>query len=386
MDIMLTSFGLGMGEPSPHVSSSGFNKLPPLVLSKSATAANFVRNYSPRPTFTFDYAALLMFDRVLIDTASYEQLMQYDITVLDEKEAADIRIFLAELENSGRLVARDFMMTTSETRSIWQLALEYDLNNLTEWTEPLESSLRIWNQTLASLDSEDPILQVGDENVRAQDVSMQLTHHHGARMPLSLELCLDALRRWKSKQEPSVREYARQLLEDYLSYVNINIALAYEFDAAFIDWADFEPFYRKKFNLAGQRERPSAESIAAAKNLIEVVFPYFLPCDMKQLVRVYEDARIEQLRQVIQEAVEGKVEFDADYAASTLREVLKIERKSAVRRKISGWATLPLGIVPIIGTGLQKSAEEAINVAWADRPKKKFGWFYLIDELCVEPD
>ncbi|MFC1971213.1 hypothetical protein ACFLV0_04720 [Chloroflexota bacterium] len=69
-----------------------------------------------------------------------------------------------------------------------------------------------------------------------------------------------------------------------------------------------------------------------------------------------------------------------------MRDVLRLEHKSILRRKITDWATLPLGIIPVLGTGIQKGADEIVNTLWSDRPLKKYSWFYVLNKLDASLD
>ena len=111
--------------------------------------------------------------------------------------------------------------------------------------------------------------------------------------------------------------------------------------------------------------------------------PSSFPVDPKTLARAFDDRRIDDLREMVQQAVRGKVEFNCEFAIRTLQEVLRVEGVAAVRRKFTGWSTLPLGLIPVIGTGVQKVAEETINTLWSDRPQKEFAWYYLISDLVA---
>lgn len=52
-----------------------------------------------------------------------------------------------------------------------------------------------------------------------------------------------------------------------------------------------------------------------------------------------------------------------------------------IKTKLISWGTLPLGLVPTIGTPLQKGAEELLGALLIDRSlEKEFEWFYLLND------
>lgn len=82
---------------------------------------------------------------------------------------------------------------------------------------------------------------------------------------------------------------------------------------------------------------------------------------------------------------EGR-DFDPLECIQILKEILRLEKKAVFRRKITGWATLPLGFIPLIGTPLQKGVEELVDRLWADRPANEYNWYYLISDLDLSSD
>lgn len=383
MDLVLTSFGLGMRE---HERSYPFHRMPPLIMHETTGR------------FSLDYAGLLMFDRVIVDERGYERIL--DTRVSDEpwmtddmkekiheatREYVD---FLKSLEKAGRLLPRNFDDLLSQNRDVLEQALNYDMKNLTEWVDPLEVSLEKWNGIMERLRQGCRRNSVRSDAIDEEESRFcrMLAHDLGSHQ-LPIPMYLESLKKWKKKQPSFLRERSREFLRDYLSYVNVNIILSYEHESPFIDWEDLQPFYDRKFRNAGRREQPAKGTIDQSRKLFEVMFPYFIPRDHKALARAIEDNRIEQLRELVSGAVAGKVEFDSEFAVRTLKDVLNVERFASLRRRVTGWATLPLGLVPVVGTGIQKAAEEGINAIWSGRPLRKYSWFYLINELdagCAE--
>jgi hypothetical protein len=380
MDLILTSFGLGMKDGGDE---NAFYRLPPLIFHRASGR------------LTLDNAGLLMFDRVVVDALSYERVLHPSVPdgpwitpeIKDQLRRAteEYSDFLKALEKSGRLIPKNFDRIISDNKQLLQQALQYDMKNITKWATPFQASLEKWHSLV------DRLRLVGQQNrdkptdleVQEAEFSAAQAHSLASRF-YPIHECVEALKNWKKKQPVSLRDMSRDFLRDYLSYVNINVMLSYEYESPFIDWEDMEPFYEMKFKTAGRHEQPGRSAMIQSRKLFEVVFPYFSPRSYKALARAINDKRVDELRNLVSDAVAGKVDFDSDFAIRTLKEVLKVERYANIRRKITGWATLPLGLIPVLGTGVQKGAEEGLNAVWSGRPLRKYNWFYFIDELSIK--
>src|SRR5208282_5863361 len=369
MDLLLTSFGLGMTERQER---SAFRRLPPFVLHQNINR------------FGFDFAGLLMFDRILVEEAIYRQAlephefedgyMNNHFAEVRRKAFQEYSECLRCLEKSGRLLVRDFGQAADKRNALHEAALDYDMKNPAEWVKPLEESFEKWQRTVQQLRQGLNSVRKSDANdwagIEANNLACA-AHDYVSKGSL-VHYCIDALKNWKKQQDQELSGHARNLLRDYLGYVNQNIILAYEFGASFMDWDDFEPFYQKKFRLAGIGEHPGRFELEQSRKVFDLFFPYSVPLDVKALPKAFEDKRLDELRRLVADAVAGKVVFDSEFAAETLRQVLKVEQKSAFGRKMTGWATLPLDLAPVLGTGFPKLIEEAAHAVWNDRPRRNY--------------
>jgi hypothetical protein len=179
---------------------------------------------------------------------------------------------------------------------------------------------------------------------------------------------------------PYEREYAKHVVKEYLTYISANLCLAENTDSFIHDWSDIEPIYNKKFRIS-LREDVSNKEFYQARQLFSIVFPEFHIDNVKGFIKVLEDKRIKSLRELIKKATKGNITFDEQFANSTLREVLKVEQKVNLKRKIVGWATLPLGFIPWLGTPIQKAAEELISKSLEKKERGSKEWYYLISQI-----
>ncbi len=381
MNVILTSFGIGMNKTSEY---SPFYRMPPLLLEERTTSLQL------------DYAALFIFDRVIIDEYTYfkdidpnlERFEHYphDVVQKIQKAAEEYSAVLRLLEKSGRLVLKNFDRIFSKTKTYLSDTTEMDVasKNIAKWIKPLELSFKKWLELVSKLRFDRDEYSNFKEG-RTQDTSYlpraELLHSLGGQ-GISSQIYLEWLREWKKKLSPSMRDSVRRLLRDYLSYVNFNLLLSFELDCPFVDWIDFQPFYDYKFQNAFEHHT-YAKIADHSKKLFDLLFPYFIPKSPKELISVIENRKLDKLRDLIKESVKKNIEFDNAFAVNTLKEVIKLEQKATLRRRISGWATLPLGFIPVVGTPVQKTTEETINSIWADKPLKEYSWFYLINDLDV---
>ena len=174
----------------------------------------------------------------------------------------------------------------------------------------------------------------------------------------------------------------RDVLQAYLAYVNANLVLASELEVPFHDWLDFTPFYSAKFLSVGKKEDQTQTGRKQVERLFTVAFPELAIQDTSSLLKVLNDKRVQDLRQLIGDAVLGKVQFDERFAKSVLAEVLQSERKVTRFRNVLGYLTLPIGFIPGIGTPAQKLVEEAVGMPVAKKMKQKHEWFYMLSEIA----
>jgi hypothetical protein len=194
-----------------------------------------------------------------------------------------------------------------------------------------------------------------------------------------------ALESSRKRRESEHREALRDVLREYLSYVNANLLLANELDGSLYDWSDFRPFYRDKFLRIGRDTAPGQEDVDNIRKLFQISFPEFAFWTPANVIRALKDRRIVELRRLVEAAAEGRVEFDREFGVRVLTEVLGVERSIGKLRNFVSYATLPLGLIPWVGDVVQKVVEEAVVQPIARKRKSNYRWFYLISEMAERP-
>ena len=393
MKLMLTSFGIDQTLASASRSESLFDRMPPVSFR------------SVNEAFMPDYELLILCDQIVMDETSFQQLISSP-----SRAYSGVADTFRALKTEGRVELVDFSSILSSNADLLDKMLDHDMRILDQWVVPLRESLtmwrhfaqisiQIWNderEQSHALDAktsdttvEYPRQFLHFRNGRALGMQSVLMHeihalmHHARNEAVDLshmvEAALDSSEKRKHKE---YRGALREVLRAYLSYVNANLVLSTELEIGFHDWLDFTPFYSTKFLSVGKREDAVQEGRKQVERLFTVAFPDLAIRDTTALLKLLNDKRIEELRQLISDAVLGKCEFDEHFANSVLAEVLQTERKVARFRNVLGYLTLPIGFVPWIGTPAQKVVEEAVARPMAKKMKQKHKWFYMLSEIA----
>jgi hypothetical protein len=393
MDIILTSFGMGMQSSN---AKSPFQRMPPLFLDEGAARDLPV----PWPRFYLDYAVFFMFDRVIVDEGTYEKAVSGEPRDSDSdrsprpsmieavREATrEYAGVLRSLQVSGRLILKNFDSIKSRTQPVLEQAIALDLSEIPRWGRSIESSISQWRSVRNRFsDQITDMRSIGLTDFEHEGIHVltQLMSIGEMRAHFSSYEIIGTIRRWKKRQPAEVRILARKLLRDYLAYINFNLILSCECQSPFIDWTDMQPLYEENFRPHGQdclRASESQQIAEKSRRLFNCLFPSLIPKSHTEMMRAINDKRTDDLRNFVKNAIDRGETFDTLECAAILKEILRLERRAGVRRSITGWATLPLGFIPVVGTPIQKGAEELINRLWSNKPIERFAWYYLIDEI-----
>lgn len=380
MELILTSFGLSHIEPPPDDGYGIFYRMIPVSMT------------STRHFLQPDYAVLLLCNRLVMDTESFERLVKSEHEYGYTQVAAVTRV----LYDEGFVRLVDFNTIVQEKRPLLERMLERDLKILDLWVKPMEESMCTWAAFAQSFEDglrerSVPATEPSDHGLGGTPASTreraiflhELGHHKHASWAIAhdYELLTEAIRSARSRRRSQHRDVLRRALTGYLAYVNANLVISRTLGLGFHDWSDFAPFYSAKFESVGQEERPGQGRIEKVKQLFEVAFPEFAAWNPKTLVRALRDPRIVDLRLLVEKSVREEIEFDVSFARRILAEVVEADRRVERTRRLVSLATLPLALIPRVGTVVQKGVDEvALRVAEADL-HAELRWFYLISEL-----
>lgn len=385
MRIMLTSFGIEDAGIADAGRESVFHRMPPVSFRKVNEA------------FMPDYELLILCDQIVMDEASFQQLIESPA-----RAYSGVSETFKALKEEGRIQLVDFPAILKSKGDLLGRMLKNDIGVLDRWVVPLRESLDLWRNFAqmsmqiwrddAHRASPDSVLGTGraamymHETLHRQAVLNLQMHSlmHNARnatanISMMVEIALDSSEKRKRKEYRSV---LRGVVEAYLSYVNANLVLADALDIGFHDWLDFTPFYSTKFLFVGKQEEETQEERKQVERLFTVAFPELAIQDTRSLLKALNDKRIEDLRQLVSDAVDGKVTFDEHFAKAILSEVLRGEIKLGRFRNVLGYLTMPIGLVPWVGTPAEKLIEETVGSAVSKKIRKEHRWFYMLSEIA----
>lgn len=404
MRILLTSFGIseslfrtedsfpGAFRLSPEdrpwahvhgvsVNRSLFDRMPPVDMRSIPNL------------FLPDYASLLLAEQILMDQESFRSLQSAAHPLFSKLADA-----LGALHEAGHITLVDYQGALQRDRELLENMLELDMRILDEWVPPLRESLEKWRgfaRNAERLLGEAEIAESGHYGGTDANLLHWTINFADGVCSDSDRLLAEALNSSRNRRKRKYRDVLRSTLRPYLRYVNCNLVLARQFSAGLHDWSDFLPFYHRKFAPVGQRTAGLESHTAELLRLFSVAIPQFTISDTKQLLRVIEDKRVQELRKVVSEAVAGKVTFDEEYARQTFCEVLRISEGSQRWRRIVSYLTIPIGQIPWAGPLLQKTVEEAAGKLIDRHLERDYQWFYLLSDVndspesaepCAEPD
>lgn len=381
MNVMLTSFEIALADRQGSVGNGMFYRMPPVSMSYLNRA------------FLPDFELLLLCDRLFMDRQSFEQLVNRR-----RREYCIVADVIQMLHSKGYVQLIDYRSLLHENRELVELMVARDMAGADAWLAPLRDCLETWREflhrimslagdTAWSVRTSSPDGAPVDDQMTAQNALLMF---HGANQLMCLlgeeaeyvgRIVEEALKYSTKRRKKEHREVLEQVLRTYLTYINSNIVLARLLGVPFHDWRDFLPFYEHKFLSVGQQSPEGELEIRECRRLFEVSFPEFAIRDAATLLKALEDPRITSLRRLVSDAVAGSVSFDADFARNVLRDVLMCERRATKYRTIVSYATSPVGLVPWIGTPVQKGIEETVGAVVGRRMREKYQWFYMLTEL-----
>ncbi|MBI5252419.1 MAG: hypothetical protein HY912_23235 [Desulfomonile tiedjei] len=384
MEAMLTSFGIDQAIAKPVEAPSMFHFMPPVSFRQ------WNQYFMP------DFNVLLLCDTVMMDESSFSRLVERPAPAY-----ATVSQAFRDLRADGRIQFVDFQQILRNNKALHQRMMENDIRILDQWVSPLRDSLTIWRnfsrQTielvanayqgdtgLPSLHSSAKLRPRHWQNVEAVIMDKLGTFIHDEHVAAQHigALIEEALLSSAKRRKKEYRSALREVLTDYLSYVNANLIIADELQVSFHDWQDFLPFYNLKFLSVGHDGIDIEKKRSQLEKFFTVAFPDLALRSPYALLTALNDKRIEELRRLIDEAAAGKVTFDQEFAKSVLAEVFRSERRTQKWRKVVGYATMPIGFVPWIGTPAQKLMEEAIGTPIERKLKKKHRWLYMLSDIA----
>ena len=385
MKIMITSFGIEHSLSSEADEETMFYRMPPVSF-------RWIKE-----TFLPDYELLLLCDSVIMDEASFDRLVHGSVASYSQVSET-----FQALRAEGRIELKDFSATLRPHAQLLNRMIDHDLSTLDQWVAPLRESLTLWRHF--SQMSMELMRRGGEEwfyqaplrdapRYRSGHIQANLMHemahmmHSEKNMVAHTSMLVeDALNSSVKRKRKEYREALRKVIRAYLTYVDANLILSHQLDLGFHDWLDFTPFYAAKFLSVGVSEDPVQAGRTQLEKLFSIPFPELAIRSPRALMKALNDKRLEELRRLVAEAVDGRVQFDDAFAKSVLSEVFRSSERARKWRSVLGYATIPIDFIPWIGTFAQKAVEEGIAIPLERKFKQKHRWFYMLSDIAASTD
>jgi hypothetical protein len=320
--------------------------------------------------FIPDFDLLLLCDSVIIDETSFKNLMSRSMPIYSEM--ADT---LDALKADGRVEMKDFSSLLISQSDLLDRMVDQDIKFLDNWVTPLRNSLSLWrsfSKTSVEIDS-----HFGNTMKGQLKIFHEIPWEND-----KIELALAALESSEKRKRRKYRSPLRDMLRIYLNYVNANLIISHQLGVGFHDWLDFMPFYEMKFLFVGEDGSSIEKNRYQLKQLFTIPFPNLAIRNPRSLIKALNDRRIEDLRALVNQAARGEIKLDNEFAKSVLIEVLDGVRGAKKWRNIIGYASLPIGFIPWIGTPAQKLVEEGVGRQIDNKFMEKHRWFYMLSEIA----
>lgn len=379
----------------------------PLFIRHAALGKSFVSvripPLSPTHIGHFDYFPFLLFDKVVVDRESYENVINWYKKPRGKefpyihKDAVEI---LKYLESTGHLLLKNYDDVLEPFAEAIRKQIEIDLFDkniyhafnvsLTLWRQFLFRYINISeNKGILFLKSKDKIFSSYYQNkgipwpdpvfeIDCKDLYEQIEaiKKFTDEWFITRELTPNT----KILEIKGLREYIPipSFLREYLLDINSTLVLSNILGEGFYDWNDYSPFYEYKLARAGQIEHKEKKQIGKLSKIFEVFVPEFSITKASYLERLIKDPRIKDLRRFVMESRIEQNKIDLKFYASVQKAVLEIEENIRKYSKVISYVTMPLGFIPWIGTFLEKTVEELLIRRKAKKAREPLSWYYLL--------
>jgi hypothetical protein len=326
-------------------------------------------SFDPNRGFVPDFPALMMFDEFVLDGEAYERL-EHPGERLWLKEWRDL---VRALRAEGSLAIED-VAGAAQARSHERGAmLRKDVKDPTRWWQAMAyyNALSSRAEKLLGSSPREAQRVAWDFNpeesygVRGSD-----GHVHNLAVVLA-----DA---GESANDAHLELFGTALAEvkRHLREVNACLITCDELDVAPLMWAPYRRYLEVKLP-----HTPVVDSQRASDEFFRIAFPAYAPTTVREFAKARTNRAVVALREEILRASEKGDALDPVYPQRVLTEVLRLEAKGARMRRIIGWISNAVGLVPVPGVGLAAAAAGEGVSALLDRKRRKpWRWFYLISD------
>lgn len=331
-------------------------------------------SFEPGQGFVPDFSVLMMFDEFIIPGQAYERIR-------NAPEPAWMGSWpevLELLEAEGALSTIDVEQEIKQVAHIRGGMLRRDMQDPAKWADAMtyyDALMATADRELRSRPSQAGMLAWEFDPNKVPGVEGPDGHYH----VLSGAPLVDP---GEDPDDPhyQLHETALSHLRSQLREVNAGLALAALLDVSPMFWAPYKGYLEVKSDEA-EAARNAEERSEATRLFFRIAFPRYRPDTIRELGRLRQDKRLQQLREIIVSASQTGDVMDPEYPQRILEEVLEVERKIGRIRQIVGWISAAIGLVPLPGVGIASTVVSELASAGIEaRLRKKWNWFYLISD------
>lgn len=324
-----------------------------------------------------DYAALLFFDRLLMDRQCYERILSLDI-----EPFARLRSSLKILNDEGYLELVNFADISKKHQARIKDIAKVASKDIDTWLPEMRAQINNWEIVKPEMKR-----ALGKYFTDWDEYSMGLAcfcfeqsgkidHKEVARLKKIVTAN-------KIKRNAAEKEILSQVLIPFLEMTHLNLIVGEEALCPNIyDWQTLDGFYKKKFEYHMLKNYETEKiGINAMREFFNLAFYPFAPKSALEWIALLKDPRIQTLREKVIEIKKSGENFDPEYAARSLASFADAQTKLSKIQKIVGYITLPLEFIPF---PVDRVIEEVIMRYYENKLLKGHRWLYFSSKLIKE--
>jgi hypothetical protein len=361
--LIYTSFGAHIPEAPPSIHKPAW-KMPPAVRIGNE--------------FEFDFAPLIVVDRIILDKLTVEYIDRSGLPYL-----ARLRNTLSILIQEGFIEVIDFEKIASSFALALTEATDEALKSPSFWLPAIREQLKIWTESQCEWQE---ILGEKYNDVEISSsygvycyLKTHVGHINGNDVSRLTRLFYSNRANWVGEDA----EIIRGILRPYLSYTHLNLALSEVLRYPFIDWVDMRPLYEAKYRGVlkhlNSEANQAADRIEKARELFTIALPELIPNTPQGVVKLLRDRRVTDVRKTIEEAVVDGKQFTPEWGKEIKSAAIDAQIRAARARNFISWIGRAISLIP--GLNLPSIlAEEAAGIVSSRRTVQKYRWLYSLVE------
>jgi hypothetical protein len=313
-----------------------------------------------------------MFDEFIMDEEAYDYLKESK----NRPWLGQWPELISALNSEGSLMLADVRAAGKQQMHRRGALLRRDLDRPHRWNEAMAH----YNALTSLADR-----MLGEKPWEAQDLSWRFDPDDtfGVAGPDNKSHSLSAVLQGGASSELHAHRqlYFRAInaLKAQLREVNSCLVACDELCAAPMMWAPYRHYLKEKLSDSDQESTMTGQT--AGTDFFQIAFPAYAPTTVSAFSRLRSHKSIKALRKEILRAAQYGDVMDPRYPQRILTEVLNLEQKAGRMRRISGWISSAVGMIPIPGLGIFSTiVSEAISKSLERKWKKPWHWFYLISD------